>query len=169
MPHFIWISYCNATEGPKNSQILPHFQLQNALDVLSNGTKIKMNNGAQLQTFPYTTVWKLFRSSNGLMLMLNSHISPFKSMKDKKQTRNHKQLFSAVTSESTGWLATLPPEWTNGILYHVKFQLVQNILSPMWGKKPPKYNQKCTFFKFSILGAPAPIPLLIMAKVWCKM
>jgi len=160
MPHFIWISYCNATEKPKNSQILPHFQLQNALEVLSNGTNIKMNNGAQLQTFPYTTIWKLFRSSNSLMLMLNSHISPFKSMKDKKQTRN---LFSAVTSESTGWLATLPPlKWHTRVnaWYTLSCQISACSEHPVThvGQKTAKIQPKMHFFQIFNFGGPCTHP-----------
>jgi len=62
--------YCVALTG-KNPQVLPHFQLQLSVMALPSGTATKMNAGAQLQTFPYLTVSKLFP-------ILRSQTFPFK-------------------------------------------------------------------------------------------
>ena len=73
--------------------ILPHFQLQRCVMAPPSDIERKLNAGTQLQTFPYP---RSFVSSNGLMLMLCSQTSPFKSVTVKKNTRKTK-LFCSLT------------------------------------------------------------------------
>jgi len=53
----------------------------------------KLNAGAQLQTFPYPMVSKLFLTLNGLMLITHSHTLLFVSVKDKKANKKNRQSF----------------------------------------------------------------------------
>jgi len=57
-----------------------------------SGAEMKLNAGAQLQTFPYPLVSKSFPCSNALMAMLSAWTPLFKSVTDKK-TKKIMELF----------------------------------------------------------------------------
>jgi len=88
-PNFRFIVSRSRGENP---QIFPHCQIQHSVTAPLGSAETKLNANAQLQTFPYPLISKLFPYSNFLMAKLLAQTLPFK--KRGGQTKNKHQTFT---------------------------------------------------------------------------
>ena len=93
MPNFVSIGLFCRPLLAKNRQFLPFFGFRLLVMSPIGSSLRKLNTGAQLQTFPYSTASKLFLYSNAFMAKSGAQSLTFKSVTDRqtnKQTDRQK-------------------------------------------------------------------------------
>jgi len=90
MPNFVWIGLFCRPLLAKTPQFLPFFGLWHLVLSPIGNSLTTLNTGAQLQTFPYPTVSKLFLYSNSFMAKSGEQSLTFKSVTDRQANKQKK-------------------------------------------------------------------------------
>ena len=84
--------FISSPSGGENPQFFPFFGLRHLVVSPFGSNLRKLNTGAQLQTFPYPTVSKLFLNSNAVVAKSGAQYLTFKSVTNKQTDKQTKKL-----------------------------------------------------------------------------